>query len=93
MDKYLVDKTKQRLKRRLAGDRNQCPSCGEFFNSTAAFTKHMMGQVATAERRCMTVDEMVAAGMAKNSSDWWVTALMPDVVKGQHTAENATEGV
>lgn len=80
MDKYLTDKTKIRERRELKGDRNQCPSCGEFFNSTAAFTKHLVGQVATQERRCMTAEEMVASGMAKNAGGWWVTALMPSNV-------------
>lgn len=82
MDKYLIDKSKTRERRELKGDRNQCPSCGEFFNSTAAFGKHLHGQVATPERRCMSVGEMVASRMAQNSGGWWVTALMPtDVLK------------
>lgn len=62
---------------KLTGDRNQCPTCNEFFNSTAAFVKHRAGRVATPERRCLTPDEMTAAGMAKNTADFWVTALMP----------------
>ena len=61
---------------RLSGQRNQCPSCGEPFNSNAAFDKHRTGQFGK-DRRCMSVDEMLAHGMAKNAAGWWVTALNP----------------
>ena len=40
---------------RLSGQRNQCPSCGEPFNSNAAFDKHRTGQFGK-DRRCMSVD-------------------------------------
>lgn len=59
---------------RLTGQRNQCPSCGELFNSNAAFDRHRTG-VFGVDRRCMTVPEMRARGMAKNASGWWVTSL------------------
>lgn len=61
---------------KLTGDRNQCPGCGEYFNSTRAFDKHRIGDFGK-DRRCATVSEMEAKGMAKNSSGFWVTALMP----------------
>jgi hypothetical protein len=63
----------------LRGDRNQCPSCNELFNSTAAFTKHRVGEFGVPHdpRRCLKVSEMAAKGMAKNSEGWWVTALNP----------------
>ena len=70
---------------RLTGQRNQCPSCGELFNSNASFDKHRTGHFGR-DRRCMTVDEMRAHGMAKNATGWWVTALNPmfEVVRLTH---------
>lgn len=64
-----------RERRNLSGDRNQCPTCGKFFNSTAAFEKHRVGTYEKG-RRCRTTEEMLSIGMAPNSTDWWVTALM-----------------
>ena len=75
-DKYLKDKTKPRVRRRLTGDTNQCPSCGEFFNSSFAFGKHLIGEVATPARRCLTVQEMLDKGMAKKENGFWVSCLM-----------------
>jgi hypothetical protein len=71
---------------KISGDRNQCQGCKEFFNSSAAFDKHRTGAFGSPmgdgtymmhSRRCRTVAEMEAAGMAKNSSGFWVTALNP----------------
>lgn len=57
----------------LRGQRNECPTCSELFNSNAAFDKHRTGDFGV-NRRCRTVDEMQAKGMCKNASGWWVTA-------------------
>lgn len=74
---------------KLGGQRNQCPTCGEFFNSNAAFDKHRTGDYGKPlpgglytqnSRRCLSVEGMVAIGMAKASSGFWVTALMPEEV-------------
>lgn len=62
----------QQTRRTLTGHCNQCPTCGEYFNSTSAFDKHRVGEYGI-DRRCMTVDEMVAAGMVKNAKDFWLT--------------------
>lgn len=65
----------------LRGDRCRCSllteGCGESFNSTAAFDKHRVWAEGKVIRRCLTVEEMLAKGMAKNASGYWVTALMP----------------
>lgn len=73
-------------KRELKGDRNQCPSCGEFFNSTSAFEKHRKSSgwfigIPTKEakalgypHRCLTVKEMQSEGMQKNSTTYWITS-------------------
>jgi hypothetical protein len=65
----------------LRGQRNQCPSCGEYFNSNVAFEKHRIGDFGI-DRRCATVDEMLSfkKPMAVNSTGFWVTALMPESV-------------
>lgn len=60
--------------RTLRGDHCRCTACGGYFNSTRAFDKHRRG--AYPERRCLSPDEMLAAGMAKNSGDWWVSAAL-----------------
>ncbi len=63
---------------RLTGDRNECPSCGLLFNSTHAFDKHRTGRIGV-DRRCMTMEEMQAAGMARRADGFWVGSLMrPD---------------
>lgn len=60
----------------LRGDRNQCPGCGEYFNSTFAFEKHRTGQHGV-DRRCLTPEEMRAKGMDMNAAGFWVSAAMP----------------
>jgi hypothetical protein len=66
----------QNTRRRLTGDRNQCPGCGQFFNSTSSFDAHRTGPFGTpgeaARRRCMTVEEMQAKGMTLNQAGYWV---------------------
>lgn len=55
---------------KLRGDRNQCQSCGEFFNSTHAFEKHRTGDFGK-DRRCMSIGEMGARGMFKGDDGFW----------------------
>ena len=62
------------MTRELHGDHNQCPTCGLYFNSTAAFDKHRTGSHVGGQRRCMTEEEMRAIGMTLNSTGWWITA-------------------
>lgn len=63
----------------LNGDRNECPGCNELFNSSFAFDKHRTGKFGQKPedggRRCMTVPEMQACGMAKNKAGFWVSEL------------------
>jgi hypothetical protein len=79
-------------RRVLRGDHNQCPSCNEYFNSTAAFEKHRTGDYATGPngsipaRRCLTIHEMQAKGMSKNSSDWWITMASERDPQADHGA-------
>jgi len=62
---------------KLTGDRNQCPSCMEYFNSTSSFEKHRVGVYSPNTRRCLLTPEMTFKGMAKNTSGFWVGKLRP----------------
>lgn len=73
-----IDQNKKNQRRKLSGDQNQCPTCGEYFKSTFAFSKHLTGRPATKERRCLSVDEMLEAGMFINEKGFWVSSKMPD---------------
>ena len=64
-------------RRQLNGDHNECPTCGQYFNSTFAFDKHRIGAFGK-DRRCMTVEQMVEAGMVKNAGDWWISQKAPE---------------
>jgi len=59
----------------LRGNRNQCQSCKEYFNSNAPFEKHRTGKYG-GDRRCRTAQEMSELGMVKNAQGFWVTELM-----------------
>ena len=58
--------------RKLTYSRCQCSGCGEYFNSDTAFDKHRVGAFGI-DRRCLSQSGMLAAGMVKNASDWWVS--------------------
>jgi len=72
---------------KLSGDRNQCPTCGEYFNSSAAFDKHRVGYFSSPRqtdngallqpRRCLSGGEMLSKGMAKRNG-FWITSPMPE---------------
>lgn len=61
----------------LTGDRCQCPTCKEYFNSTLAFDKHRTGSHKNNTRRCMDIEEMEGLGMSKNKNGFWVTKKRP----------------
>lgn len=58
------------MKKALRGDRNQCGSCNEYFNSTHAFEKHRHGDFGI-DRRCMTPFEMTERGMFVGGDGFW----------------------
>lgn len=64
-------------RRALNGDHNQCPSCGEYFNSSASFDGHRYGKHTGNLRKCLTVDQMTAKGMSVDSGGWWITSARP----------------
>jgi hypothetical protein len=51
---------------------NQCPTCGEVFESIYAFDFHRTGEF-NKNRRCCTLDEMTTKGMIKNRFNRWVS--------------------
>lgn len=65
----------------LRGDKNQCPGCHEYFNSTGAFEKHRTGKFGV-DRRCRTSEEMTALGMVKKEDGFWITSLKPKLNYG-----------
>jgi len=73
------EKPVEGVRRALKGDHNQCPTCGEYFNSTRAFDKHRTGEHPSLKkgtpstRRCMSEEEMFACGMDISNSGWWVS--------------------
>jgi hypothetical protein len=56
----------------LTGNRNQCQSCKQYFNSNTAFDKHRTGEHGV-NRRCRTTQEMTALGMLVNHAGFWIT--------------------
>ncbi len=63
------------VRRNLVGKhgKNQCPSCGEFFNSNASFDKHRYGEYS--DRRCYTPEEMRSELKMTYHEGWWVIRL------------------
>jgi hypothetical protein len=59
----------------LSGDRNQCQTCKEYFNSSGAFDKHRVGEHGL-NRRCRTREEMQAKGMSLNKDGFWIKEPM-----------------
>jgi hypothetical protein len=83
---------------KLSGDRNECPGCGELFNSSAAFDAHRTGKFGKLPehggRRCRTVEEMTQRGMEKNAAGFWVTELQPQdaTARVRHNATSDFSG-
>ena len=72
----------------LSGQRNECPTCGERFNSNAAFDRHRRGvfspRIPQAPRHCATPEQMTEAGMTRNAGGWWITRpFSPDAKKAR----------
>lgn len=53
---------------------NQCPTCGEIFESIYSFDWHRIGDYGK-DRRCMTISEMLEKKMGKNNRNRWVSRL------------------
>ena len=55
---------------KLRGNRNQCPTCNQYFNSNTSFDKHRTGAMGV-NRRCRTTEEMLEVGMLILASGFW----------------------
>ena len=58
-------------RRKLKGDRNQCPVCDEYFNSIKAFDQHKTRSFDSI-RRCLTVADTQAKNFRKTKDDFWL---------------------
>lgn len=60
---------------RLTGLRCCCGGCRESFNSVTAFDFHRTGDYGNrgANRRCLSVAEMVAKGMSRSRTGFWIS--------------------
>ena len=75
----------------LKGDKNQCTVCNELFNSNKPFEMHRIGKHGV-NRRCMTKEEMLAAGMSVNDRGFWIGSKMPDNLRRHYERDDAKEG-
>jgi hypothetical protein len=58
------------MRKKLNGQHNQCPTCGEYFRSNSSFDDHRTGAFGK-DRRCLTTAEMVAEGMILGPTGFW----------------------
>ncbi len=79
-----------------------CRACDQTFVSVAAFDFHRVGRYGEAiydgnshrvigytphQRRCLSVEEMVALGMMRNAKDWWQMPVRVKTIAGVVTGE------
>lgn len=60
---------------KLSGQRNQCPSCLQLFNTNRGFDQHRTGSHEKQQRHCLSVAEMDAKGMVKNEHGFWLLPM------------------
>lgn len=65
---------------RLKGERNQCPTCGDFFSGLESFDAHRTGLDGKTQKgkrraegpgRCLTLAEMRENGFVRNEYFYW----------------------
>lgn len=61
--------------------KNQCPTCGEFFNSNGAFDLHRYGEYNA--RQCYTPSEMQSVMGMVYHNDWWVIRVATEADKAK----------
>lgn len=49
----------------------RCSGCQKKFNSLTSFDDHRTGSFSKGERRCLSVEEMHAKGMAQDATGKW----------------------
>lgn len=83
---FFVQNTTMKSKLTLRGDRNQCPTCGLYFNSSHAFDKHRIGSHGV-DRKCLTVPEMESKGMTTNKAGFWISCPHPGINLQDHYSD------
>ena len=61
--------------KKLTGQRNQCPSCLEHFNTNRGFDAHRTGSHTNRQRLCLTVADIEAKGMKRNEKGFWIMPM------------------
>lgn len=63
----------------ITGNRAQCPTCRECFNSDSAFDRHRVGSYDDPKnrRRCLTTEQMVSKGFKTNAKGYWIRGKRP----------------
>ncbi len=56
----------------------ECRGCGELFSGEMSFNKHRVGSHSKHERRCLTVDAILAEGLTRNERGLWTTHVADD---------------
>lgn len=58
----------------LTGNRTECTTCLECFNSESAFDRHLVSNYdyRKSTRRCLTVPQMIAKGFTTNPKGYWI---------------------
>tara|TARA_R110000868_G_scaffold387130_1_gene655647 strand:+ start:774 stop:992 length:219 start_codon:yes stop_codon:yes gene_type:complete len=64
--------------KKLNGQRNQCPTCEQYFTRNSVFDKHRTGSFAKEQRRCLSEPEMLDLGMYKGEDGFWRGSRMPE---------------
>ena len=83
------------IARRLTGSRCRCSGCGEYFNSVSVFDRHRVGswEAEGANRRCLTILEMLSRGWQLNSRGFWIERQRIDAPRRRRdVAYPATDG-
>jgi hypothetical protein len=74
----------------LTGRRCECTACGDLFNSESAFDRHRVGAFAgisgLSSRRCLTEQELLAAGWSRNGAGAWITRPFLAITEGDKQA-------
>jgi hypothetical protein len=78
---------------RLAGSRCRCTACGELFNSVSVFDRHRVGNWENrgANRRCLTIPQMLAKGWRLNVRGFWIERSRLDVARTAGVRADADE--
>lgn len=72
----------------LRGSRCQCMACLDYFGSERGFDRHRIGDVGSADRRCLTAEELASADWVRDGRGFW---LQPDPRRTGAGVEGASD--